>query len=173
MHNPNILKGSDVKITNLDDAYKVSIPGYRLKLNTSTFLRILLFGFSIFVISFLLYRQPENASPIVLSTILVLVIFFAVFLHTKTTIVFSKNGIKVRHGFLPFVRKRKTQHLTKIYIDDSVNVGSDSTGGNFIYLVLSFSKGWKIKIIVDHLSRQETEFVTSRLSYFRYKFLKK
>ncbi|RAJ17023.1 hypothetical protein [Olleya aquimaris] len=171
MQNPDILKGSDIKITNLRDAYKISIPGFRLKRNMSTFLRILLFGFAIFVISFLLYKQPENASPIVLSLILGLVLFFAFHLHSKTIIIFSKNFIKVKHGCLPFYRTRQLQNLTNIYIDDSVNIGSDSTGSDFIYLVISSSKQWNIKIIVDHLSRQDIEFLRSRLSYLRYKFL--
>ncbi|WGD34130.1 hypothetical protein [Olleya sp. YS] len=171
MQNPNILKGSDIQITNMRDAYKISIPGYRLHWNVATLFRLLLIGFCLFVPSFLLYRATETKSIIIISVFLVIIILLIIIFHSDTIITYSKNQIKVGYNWCPLSRIRKTEYLERIYTKDEVSSSNDGPGSSFSYLVLKFSKQRNISIMIDPLTRQETEFLTGRLSYIRYKFL--
>ncbi len=168
MQNPNFLKDSNIKISTLADKYKISIPGYKIAFTIGGFIWV---GFAIFVLIMLLKGASDTRTTLICSTVLFIIVLSVIIMHSKTFIYFSKNYIKVRYGWLPFVRTRKTSHLNKVHIEYS---SSDSeTGSSFTYLVLSFSKGWKIRIIIDHLSIRERDFLTGRLSYLRYKFSQK
>ena len=164
MKNPNNLEGSEIRITNSADEYKITIPGYKIGFTLGGFIWI---GFAVFTLAMLLKSASEIRVIIVCSLVLFIIISSVIIIHSKTKIHFSKNNIKIRYGLLPFVRTRKTKNLSKIHIEYS---DSSDTGNTFTYLVLTFSKEWKISIIIDHLSGMERDFLTGRLSYLRYKF---
>ncbi|MBC3846923.1 hypothetical protein H8K90_11075 [Winogradskyella echinorum] len=149
----------------------VLVSGYRFRWNLISFLRILLFGGSISIICLLLLKAKELESIISIGTILVIVILFAIVLHTKTKIQFSEKYIKVSYGCLPFVRTRKTKNLQRVYIEYDESSSADGAGGGFTYLVLVFYKQWNIKVMVDPLTRRERESITGRLSYLKSKYV--
>lgn len=165
MQNPNNLEDSEITITESANEYDITIPGYKVLFTIGGFIWI---GFAIFVLIMLLTTASENRVIIISSLALFIITLTVMIMHSKTKIHFSKQNIKIRYGWLPFVRTRKTKNLNKVYIEYSES--SSDTGSTFNYLVLSFSKEWKIRIIIDHLSRRERDFLTGRLSYFRYKF---
>ena len=163
MDNPDVLKDSKIKITKSNKEYKISIPGYKLAFK----MEAIFIGAFIFVLSFLIYNSSDIGRIVRLSIILTPFVFFTLSSHFKTVIYFSKENIKVRHGLFPFVRKRQTNNIERIFIHFEDN--SEGTR-NDINLRFSFSKEWKISILVTHLSIRERNFLTGRLNYFRYKF---
>ncbi len=163
--NPNNLKGSKIKITNSADEYEITIPGYKVLFNLGGFIWV---GSAVFLLTMLLKSASETRVVLVSSALLFIIMLSVIIMHSKTKIYFSKKNIKIRYGWFPFVRTRKTKNLNKVHIEFSES--SSEGGSSFTYLVLSFSKEWKISIIIDHLSRSERDFLTGRLSYLRYKF---
>jgi len=164
MHDSDILHGSDIKITKSNNEYKISIPGYKFAFKLDAI--FLFVGCAIII--YIMYSIPLNtAGTINCSILLAISAFFTISSHFKTIIYFSKEKIKVRHGLMPFIRKRKTNNVNKICIFFRKGLEGER---NETYLKFHFSKEWKISILVTHLSRSERDFLTARLNNLRNKF---
>jgi cell division protein FtsW (lipid II flippase) len=129
-------------------------------------LLLLLFGGSIAIIAFLLFESYDEGVSIPLIIALIITIILTIVFNTHTKIHFSKEYIKVRYGWLPYVRKRNTKNFKSVNVQYN-DPSSDSAGGGFNYVVLVFSNQWNIKIMMDQLSRQESDFLIGRLNYLK------
>ncbi|WP_299130528.1 hypothetical protein [uncultured Winogradskyella sp.] len=132
------------------DADTVIIRGYSIKLNLTTFLRLMLFIGSFSAVCFL---WINSSNKVFLGLVAFLIVMLAFIFHASTKIEFSKGILKVKYGVLPIVRKRNLSDLRRVHIESSRSF-SDEAGGTFEYLVLDFNKAKNIKIIVDPLSRK-------------------
>ncbi len=125
----------------------------------------------ILIALFILINTKEAAGAVVCTVTIFISLFWFLLLHLKTKIQFSPEKIKVTYGWLPIIRTRKAKDLINIYIDyGDTGGGNDSVGSGFKYLILEFSKGMNIQIIIDPLTRNEIEQLTSRLSTLRSKY---
>ena len=168
MQNPDILPGSKLKVIPSADEHRIVIPGYRILFTLSGLLWI---GPALFILGGLIKTAEETHALVVSGSFLLLLVVTVFLLHSPTILYFGKERIRVRYGWLPFARSRKTSALTKVHIEYSTTgTSTDGLTGNFTCLILTFSKGWDISIIIEHLSIRERDFLTGRLSYLRYKY---
>ena len=171
MVDPNKLKDSSIELIKLSsDKYLLLVPGYRISWSIVTFFRFLLFGGLIAIIGFLLSRASETIPIVLLSIFLSFTIILTIVFHTKTKIQFSEHYIKVRYGWLPYTRKRKTKNFNHVKVEYNDPGSIDSAAGGFNYVVMVFSNQWNVKIMMDQLSRAERDFLTGRLNYLKSKF---
>lgn len=164
LQDPNRLEDSDIRVRTSPNEWQISIPGYKVAFTFSGFIWI---GFAVLTLTVVLRGATEIQPIVVCSTLLFVIFFCVVLMHSKTKIYFSKGSIKVKYGWMPFVRRRRIKNLERVYIKNS---DSSDMGNTFTYLILTFKKEWNIHIIIDHLSRQERDFLTGRISYLRSKF---
>ncbi|EDP70263.1 hypothetical protein FBALC1_05888 [Flavobacteriales bacterium ALC-1] len=171
MFNPNKLNDSSIQlIQNTSDEFLLLVPGYKCRLDIGTFLRFLLFGGSIAIIAFLLYESLDQGVSIPLIIALIFMIILTVVFNTHTRIQFSKEYIKVRYGWLPYIRKRKTKNFKSVLVEYNDPSSIDGAGSGFNYVIMVFSNQWNIKIMMDQLNRKEKDFLTGRLNYLKSKF---
>ncbi|WP_299123484.1 hypothetical protein [uncultured Winogradskyella sp.] len=171
MVSPNKLKDSSIElIQSASNEYLLLVPGYRSSWSISTFFRFLLFGGSIAIIGFLLSRASEIVPIVLLIVFLIITIILTIVFHTKTKIQFSEEYVRIRYGWLPYTRKRKTKNFSHVKVEYNDPGSSDSAAGGFNYVVMVFSNQLNIKIMMDQLSRAERDFLTGRLNYLKSKF---
>ena len=168
MQNPDILPGSKIKVTPSADEYQIVIPGYRILFTLSGLLWI---GPALFILGILVKTAATTSALVVSGSFLLIIVIAVLLLHATTTLSFSKERIRVRYGWLPFARTRRTSALTRVHIEYSTaGTSTDGMTSNFTCLVLTFSKGWDSSIVIEHLTVRERNFLTGRLSYLRYKY---
>ena len=168
MQHPDVLPGSKVKVIPSADEYQIVIPGYRILFTLSGLLWI---GPALFILGMLAKPTATTSALVVSGSFLLIIVIAVLLLHVNTTLYFSKEHIRVWYGWLPFTRTRKTTALTRVHIEYSTTgTSTDGMTGNFTCLVLTFSRGRNILIVIEHLTVRERNFLTGRLSYLRYKY---